>query len=177
MVNNPVFQEPDRAPGTAAHWTLSSRCAAQRLAAFGPEPPRAAEDFERWSPFAPAFADGTVVLATFDASSRGYEAFDGWVAGVFLYVPPEALLEPCAFGGGGLGDDDAIDVDDFEGWLETVWAARLEDVGVVGAAFDGKTADGFEGWSPAAEPAWGAAPFDGGAAEAFAAGWPPAKTI
>jgi hypothetical protein len=168
---NPTLRDPGPTPGSAAHWTITSRCAAQRLAAFGPAPSRAVEDFERWWTFAPAFGEGSLVLALFDAVPRGYEAFDRCTSGTFLDSLPEVLLERCSFGGAG--------VDSFEGWPSTPWLARWADVAAVAALFDGGDVEAFEGWSDSPSPAWAAAAFDAGAAaaEGFAGSWPVMKTL
>ncbi|MFI5301619.1 MAG: hypothetical protein ACHREM_26315, partial [Polyangiales bacterium] len=60
---NPNLRDAGASPGTAANWTLTSVCAAQRIAAFGPTPARAVENFDRWSLLLTSFGDGDVVFA------------------------------------------------------------------------------------------------------------------
>jgi len=42
---NPSFEDAGAAPGQAAHWTLLTSVAAERLAGFGPNPHRAWEEY------------------------------------------------------------------------------------------------------------------------------------
>ena len=72
---NPTFEQPGAGMGTALHWTLQSFCGAQRIAAFGPTPIRAVEDFERWTSFEEELNSATSVRAFFEKMSRGMEGF------------------------------------------------------------------------------------------------------
>jgi hypothetical protein len=169
---NPTLHNPGPTPGSAASWTLTSLCQAQRIGAFGPNPMRAAEDFERWSDLATSFPDGALVLAFFDGGAQGYEDFaNGWTASAFVSEFSEALLDAYPFAGG---------VEDMEtGWLAspfvTTWAGVGKDVGL----FGGAPQDDFEAWFAGAPATWTSAAFDAGAksAEAFEGTWPAMKTL
>lgn len=165
---NPTLHDPGPTPGSAAHWALSSLCQAERIAAFGPAPERATEDFERWTELVTAFAAGALVLAFFDPVPRGYEAFDIWADGGFLDAFPEVLLVAAAFS-----------VDGFEGWLASPWAATWSAVGSQTAEFGGAPRDDFEGWFTSAAPTWTTAMFNAGvsAVEAFEGTWPAMTTL
>lgn len=167
---NPTLVDPGPTPGSSAHWTLTSSCSAQRIAAFGPPPERAVEDFERWSWLVTVFPDGALVLAFFDPVPKGYEAFDAWAGGTFLEAFPEVLLDACSFGGAA--------VEGFT-WLSGPWAATWGDVTPDTALFGGASADDFEAWSAPVLPAWAGAAFDAGAAaaESFAGSWAVMKTL
>lgn len=165
---NPTLHDPGPTPGSAAHWTIASLCQAERIAAFGPAPERATEDFERWTELVTTFAGGALVLAFFDPVPRGFEAFDIWADGAFLDAFPEVLLVAAAFG-----------TDGFEGWLAVPWAAAWSDVASQAAQFGGLPRDDFEGWSASATPTWTTAMFDAAAksAEAFEGTWPVMTTL
>ena len=167
---NPTLRDEGPTPGSAAHWTLTSVCTAQRIAAFGPAPVRAVEDFERWTPVATAFADGALVLAFFDPIPKGYEGFVSWGAEPFLEALPVALVEPAAFGADG--------VEGFA-WLTAPWAAVWPDVAAEPARFGDASFEDFEGWAPAWLARLAPAAFDGGAThvEAFAGVWTAMKTL
>jgi hypothetical protein len=144
---------------------------AQRLAAFGPSPERAMEDFERWAALATAFADGSLVLAFFDPVPKGYEAFDAWAGGAFLEAFPDVLLDPLLFDGG--------PAEGFDGWLAGTWASSWADVAADAATFGAAPVDDFEGWNSPVSPAWAGATFGAGAgaAEPFEAAWTAMKTL
>ena len=168
---NPTLRDPGPTPGSAAHWTLTSVCAAQRLAAFAPAPSRAWEDFERWTTLATSFPEGSVVLAFFDPVPKGYEAFDGWAGGAFLDAFPDVLLDPFLFAG--------VATEAFDGWLTAPWASTWADVAPDVATFGGAPVDDFEAWSAPLSPAWANATFapGAGAAEPFEAAWTAMTTL
>lgn len=164
---NPTLRDPGPTAGSAAHWMIQSICQAERIAAFGPDPERATEDFERWSPLALTFGAGALVLAFFDPVPWGYEPFDGWAGGPFLDAFPDVLLIATTFA-----------VDSFSGWLLSPWLATWADVAEQPALFGSAPRDDFEGWSPSSPLLWATATFDGGAnADTFAGVWPVMTTL
>lgn len=165
---NPNFRDPGPTPGSAAHWTINSVCQRARIAAFGPPPEGAQEDFERWSPWQGELS--TVVRAFFDLAARGFESFESWSPGVFLFALSDALLEVLSFAG--------ADAEDFaKGWAAAL-ALAWTDVSSSPAAFGAGPAEGFESWSPAVAPVFTAAAFGGSsAAETFETSWPALTTI
>lgn len=148
---NPTLRDPGPAPGSAAHWTIVSVCQAERIAAFGPSPERAQEDFERWNDLVLAFTGGALVVAFFDPIARGYEAFDIWADGGFIDAFPDVLLVATAFG-----------TDSFENWLSSPWSTSWGDVTPQAAQFGGVPHDDFNSWAPPPPPTWATAMFDGG---------------
>jgi len=158
---NPQLRELGPTPGSAKHWTLSSVCTAQRIAAFGPAPETAQEDFERWSVLVSAFVAGSLVLAFFDPVPKGYESFAGWNAGAFLETLPPALLEACSFAGSV--------AELFDGWPSAARASSWAEV-----SSEAAPVEDFEAWTAPTSPAWAAAAFSPGAVptEAFAGAWP-----
>jgi hypothetical protein len=167
-VANPNFRDPGPTPGSAAHWTISSVCQRSRIAAFGPAPEGAQEDFEPWSTWQSELS--TFVRAFFDGAIDGFETFEAWSPEVFLVAFTDSLLEACAFAGAG-GEDFAT------GWSGPP-ALAWGDVASAGAAFGTGTAETFDTWPPAAPPAFASAAFSGsGAAETFEATWPALAAI
>jgi hypothetical protein len=83
----------------ADHWTLTSKTSLQEIAGFGSAPEVAWENFERWFDLLASLDDVTVVLAFFDSTLKGFEAFEsGWDNAVFLYDLPPAQLVAATFG-------------------------------------------------------------------------------
>ena len=165
---NPTLHDAGATPGSALHWSLSSTCAAERIAAFGPAPERAVEDFERWSPLVAAFELGVLVLAFFDPVPQGFEAFEVWAGGTFLDAFPEVLLQATAFG-----------VETLDGWLSAPWAGGWGDVVGEAALFGGQPRDDFESWALTPATVWTNATFDAGtkSAEGFEGTWAVMKTL
>jgi hypothetical protein len=167
-VANPNFRDPGPTPGSAAHWTLASLCQRARIAAFGPAPEGAQEDFERWSAFASELT--AVVRAFFDGATDGYESFEAWSPGVFLVALDHALVEAVAFAGAGAEDFAAVWV----GAPALAWGEVTSAVAVFGA----DAAETFDTWQPATTAAFASAAFGiSGAAETFAATWPALAAI
>jgi hypothetical protein len=167
-VANPNFRDPGPTPGSAAHWTITSVCQRARLAAFGPAPEGAQEDFEGWSTWQGELT--TVVRAFFDGATDGFEAFEAWSPGVLLVALTDSLLAACAFAGAGLED------------FATGWggppALAWGDVASASAAFDAGAAETFDTWLPATAAAFASAAFgSSGAAETFEATWPALAAI
>ena len=179
---NPRFLDAGAAPGEALGWTLQTLVAGRRAAAFGPDPARAVEDFERWSAFFPVFDESAAVRAFFAPVSLGYEDFErSWSNDVFLAELSGGASEACRFGG-------AAAVEDFlAGWVDAEPFAGWVDVSGVQGAFPGGAAETFEmAWSHNESDAasWtafsaAAASFDSGAVavERFEGIWPSATTI
>ena len=169
---NPTLREEGLTPGSAAGWTLSSFTQTQRLAAFGPVPHRAAEDFERWAPFAAAFGEGDLVMVLFDPMPEGVEDFEeAWLDGPLLLALGEAQLAPLAFGG---APAEAFDL----GWPGSPFAASWANVGALAALFGAAPEETFAGWFPSPAPAFTGALFAGNqAAESFAGAWPAASSL
>ncbi len=167
-VANPNFRDPGPTPGSAAHWTIASVCQRARLAAFGPAPEGAQEDFERWSTFHGELS--TVVRAFFDGAIDGVEAFEAWSPGAFLVALTDALLEACTFAGAG--------AEDFVlGWSGPP-ALAWWDVTSTGAAFGASAAETFDTWLPTTTASFASAAFgSSGAAETFEATWPALSAI
>lgn len=162
-VANPNFRDPGPTPGSAAHWTIVSLAQRARIAAFGPAPEKAQEDFERWSTWAGELT--TVVRAFFDGAIDGFEAFEAWSPGVFLVALTDALVEVFAFAGVGAEDFAA-------GWVGPP-ALAWGDVASASAAFGTGAAETFDTWLPATTAAFASAAFSSsGAAETFEATWP-----
>ncbi|MCU0659810.1 MAG: hypothetical protein MUF64_32450 [Polyangiaceae bacterium] len=169
---NPTLREEGPTPGSAAGWTMSSVTQAQRIAAFGPAPHRAAEDFERWAPFAAAFEEGDLVMALFDPLPEGVEDFEeAWLDGPLFLALGEAQLAQAAFGGALV---EAFDL----GWPGSPFAASWANVGALAALFGAAPEETFAGWFPSPAPAFTGALFAGNqAAESFAGAWPAASSL
>jgi hypothetical protein len=169
---NPTLREEGLTPGSAAGWTLSSFTQAQRLAAFGPAPHRAREDFARWSPFAAAFEEGDLVMALFDPLPEGVEDFEeAWLDSPLLLGLGEAQLATLLFAG---APAEAFDL----GWPGSPFAASWGDVGAQAASFAAGFEETFSGWFPLPAPAFNAALFGGNQpAESFAGTWPVASSL
>lgn len=168
---NPTLTEAGPTPGAAEGWTVTSFCSAERLAAFGPAPVGAREDFERWTPFLDTFPEGGLVLAFFDALAEGLEDVEeGWMPGVFMQAFSEALLDACSFGGSGVEKLTT-------GWLGGPFAMAWSDTASLDALFNGVPSEAFEAWLPSAVVAFASCAFDAGtkSAETFA-GVGPAMT-
>jgi len=180
-VLNPSFEDGGTNPGEAAHWTLVTSVAGERIAGFGPDPYRAWEDFERWSELMLAFEDGDLALALFDPLAEGYEDFeDAWDNDLYLTELPSGQVVVCPFGGGA---DEAFET----GWANDNYATSWDVVTAVTGSFDGEPREDFEEqWSSNQSYAWvwgsvtsATAMFDGGAQnrEDFENGWTAATTI
>lgn len=180
---NPRFEEAGAEPGAAAHWTLVTFVAAERIAAFGPAPARAWEDFERWSKLQLTLEASDVAIGFFDPRSEGLEDFEeAWGNDHYLREWPTGQAVACLF--------DGEPVEDFaHGWVDGFlddWTAVAAFVGL----FDGEPREDFEqAWlaNGAFVAAWAevttaAAAFSTGGDgradhESFAPGWPAATTI
>jgi hypothetical protein len=176
---NPGFEEPGEHPGEAAHWTLITFVASERIAWFGPKPHRAFEDFERWIEFRDSFNDGDLGIAFFDPLPEGSEDFDeSWSNDFYLFELPTGHVVLCPFSGGA-----AEDMED--GWLSTPFAWDLDEVTIATGVFDGETQEDFEDvWRSNENYAWhladvstDTATFDGGSVEGFEGPWTFASTI
>src|SRR3989339_868812 len=178
---NPSFEEEGPNPGEAAHWTMRTAAALERIAGFGPDPHRAWEDFERWSELVVSLGPGDVALAFFDQLAEGFEDFeDGWDNDLYLTELPSGHVVPTPFGG---GTDEAFDA----GWSNDAFATSWDVVTAVTGSFDGEPCEDFEEqWSSNQSYAWAwgsvtsvSAMFDGGAQnrEDFENGWSAATTI
>ena len=169
---NPSFQEAGDTLGAAKGWMFVSFSQGQMLAAFGPAPYRAREDFERWSPFTPSFAEGDLVLALFDPLPEGIEDFEeAWVEGPFLQTLEEAQLAPLPFGQASV---EAFDL----GWPGSPFAASWASVSAQAALFGAGTEETFAGWFSALAPAFTSALFAGNqSAETFAGVWPSTTSL
>jgi hypothetical protein len=165
---NPTLREEGLTPGSAAGWTLSSFTQAQRLAAFGPAPHRAREDFARWAPFAAAFEEGDLVMALFDPLPEGVEDFEeAWLDGPLLLGLGEAQLATLLFAG---APAEAFDLGPF--------AASWGDVGALAVSFGMGSEETFSGWFPLPAPIFSAVLFGGNqSAESFAGTWPTASSL
>lgn len=172
---NPSFEAAGAAPGLAAHWTLRTFVARERIAGFGPPPHLGREDFERWLVWTDAFDRASAAVAVFEPRRQAFEDYEaGWGNDAFLFELPVGATAVAPFGPDGP-----------EGF-ETGWAglflATWGFVTAERASFGGETAEGFlRGWraAEAAVWAWAATPsrsvvFAGGEpAESFEGGdWP-----
>ncbi|OGR04453.1 MAG: hypothetical protein A2284_09430 [Deltaproteobacteria bacterium RIFOXYA12_FULL_61_11] len=178
---NPSFEDAGAAPGQAAHWTLITSVAAERLAGFGPDPHRAWEDFERWSELVLSLGQGDVALAFFDPLAEGFEDFeDGWDNDLYLIELPSGHVIAAPFGGGAVEDLE-------EGWDNVPYARAWEEVAGVTGIFDGEPVEDFnEQWHGNESFLWEwemavgvIAAFDGATQnfEDFENGWTAATTI
>jgi hypothetical protein len=179
---NPRFQDAGTEPGDAANWTLQTAVAGQSAAGFGPDPVSAAEDFERWCVFTPAFDPTTNVLAFFAPLSLGYEDFEhGWSNQTFQTELSGGDADVGLFGGSNPAET-------FEsGWSNappvTDWSTLASAPGL----FEGQPVETFEGgWSGNQNAIWtwaaasSAQAVFGGAPpgiETFETTWPAASTI
>ncbi|MGN6107487.1 MAG: hypothetical protein ACTHU0_20425, partial [Kofleriaceae bacterium] len=179
-IRNPRFEDAGAQPGSAAHWTLVTFVAAERVAAFGPAPVRGWEDFERWTELKLAFAAGDLALGLFDALPEGREDFDeAWDNDLYLRAWSAGHSEACVFDGAPLERFD-------HGWATDTfvddWSALADAAGV----FDGQPREDFEDawlgnhaflwtWSTVTSVA---AVFAPGlmTGEGFEVGWPMATT-
>jgi hypothetical protein len=181
---NPRFEEAGPEPGTAAHWTLVTFVAAERIAGFGPTPVRAWEDFERWSELHLGFASTDVAVGFFDPRPEGFEDFEeAWDNDHYLGELPTGQVVTCPFDGEAVeGLEHGWDNDGFV----REWTAVIAVVGV----FADEPHEAFEGaWlgNEAFLTAWAdnaaeiAAFSSGGdvheSHEGFKASWPAARTI
>ncbi|MFH0899097.1 MAG: hypothetical protein V2A73_00565 [Pseudomonadota bacterium] len=184
-VLNPSFEEPGSGPGEAAHWTFVTFVAGQRIAGFGPDPPRAWEDFERWYELALGFEVGDLVLAFFDPFVEGVEDFsEAWDNDVFLIELPSGQVEACPFGD---GSEEGSGVEAFEaGWENDTFATSWDAISSAVAVFADEASEGFEKcWSANQDFVWTwddatavVAIFDGGAQhEDFESGFVAAVTV
>lgn len=181
---NPRFEEAGTEPGAAAHWTLVTFVATERIAAFGPAPLRAWEDFERWSKLQLSLEASDVATGFFDPRPEGLEDFEeAWGNDHYLREWPTGQAATCRFDGEPIEDRARGWGND--GFLDD-WAAIAAAVGI----FDGEPREDFKrAWlanetfvSTWAEVAAAVAAFSTGSEghadrESFAAGWPAATTI
>lgn len=137
-IRNPGFEDGGTRPGEAAHWTLVTSVASERIAGFGPGPYRAWEDFERWFELLRAFEDGDLALALFDPLAEGYEDFeDAWDNDLYLTVLPSGQVVICPFGGGA---GEAFEA----GWSNDRFVTSWAAVDSVTGSFDGEPQEDFE---------------------------------
>ncbi len=156
---NPTFQEAGPTPGSAKAWRIVASVRAERLAAFGPSPERAREDFERWGTLLQAFpAVGSLVLAFFDKKPQGRETFEGWTSGAFLDELGPALLKAALFAG------KPVDTMDWGEPLHTTW----DDVTPIGGPLGADGIEAFESWALPTTPTFAATALG---AETFEATW------
>jgi hypothetical protein len=180
-IQNPSFETPDAAPGEAAHWTLVTHVAGERIAGFGPEPYRAWEDFERWFVLHRVFTGGDLTRAFFDPKPEGYEDFEeAWANDLFLRELPAGQVVAAVFG----GDRDVEDM--ARGWSNDSYATAWHEITATAAWFTDEPIEAFEtawrsnqtylrSWSDAIGSA---AIFGGGTpAETFGGGWSAATTL
>lgn len=171
---NPSFEDAGAAPGFAAHWTLRTFVARERIAGFGPPPHRGREDFERWFGWIDVLGDASAAVGVFEPRREAFEAFEaGWGNDRFAFELPIGATAIAPLGG--------LGVDDFEtGWAGPFLGAWRAVVATL-ARFGGEPVEAFErGWRGSERSVWrwddvsaAAASFDGGAVEAFDGGdWP-----
>lgn len=137
-VLNPGFENVGDGPGQAEHWTLVSYTALERIAAFGPDPHQAFEDFERWIEFLDALSPEDIAIAFFDPLAEGYEDFeDSWNNEFYITELPTGHVITAPFSGGAVEDmESAWNNDDyFTDWDELV---------VVIGSFDGESREDYE---------------------------------
>lgn len=182
---NAHFEEAGAEPGAAAHWTLLTFVAAERIAAFGPAPARAWEDFERWSELQLVLEPSDLAIGFFDPRPEGLEDFEeAWGNDHYLREWPTGQADACPF------DDGSVE--DLErGWGNDRFLNDWTELAALVGLFDGEPREEFEGAWLANETfvtAWtnvaaAVAVFSSGNAgghderESFAAGWPAATTI
>ena len=163
-IQNPSFEDAGAEPGLAAHWTLETYVARERIAGFGPPPHRGCEDFERWFGWRNALDASAVLVAVFEG---------GWDNDLFAWALPEGAITTALFAG--------RPVEDLEvGWSAGRFFDRWAEVASTGARFDGELAEDFEeSWRGNDRFAWRwadvrgrAAVFDGAAVETFEGVWP-----
>jgi hypothetical protein len=180
-VLNPGFEDAGTRPGEAAHWTLVSSVAGERIAGFGPDPYCAWEDFERWFELLVSWDQVSVATAFFDLVPQRHEDFEeGWDNDIFLFELPSGQVEAFDFGG------EAAEA--FESaWENDGYAESWDAVPAVAGMFDAEAREDFEEqWSSNQSYAWAwssvtsaTAMFDGGAQgrEDFENDWTAATTI
>lgn len=173
---NPSFEDAGAAPGLAAHWTLRTFVARERIAGFGPPPHRGREDFERWFAWIGALDEASRAVGVFEPRREAFEAFEaGWGNDLFAFELPIGATASAPFGGRG--------VDDLEtGWTAGPFVATWRDVVAALARFAAEPMEAFErGWRGSERFVWAwsgvtaaAATFDGGVAtESFdGSDWP-----
>ena len=180
-ISNPSFEDAGAAPGQAEHWTMRTAASLERIAAFGPDPHRAWEDFERWFDLVLALSPGDVALGFFDPLAEGLEDFEeAWANDLYMTELPSGLVVTATFGGGAVEDLE-------DGWDNVPYARAWEEVAGVTGVFDGEPREDFEDqWRSNQSYAWSwgsvtsaTAMFGGGAQnrEDFENGWSPASTI
>ena len=138
---NPSFEDAGEHPGEAAHWTLVTFVAAERIAGFGPVPHRGWEDFERWFDKKLVFEPQDLALAFFEPLGKGYEDLEqGWGNDPFLTELPSSQVVVGSFGSG--------DVESFQqGWDNDAYVASWELVAAMAGIFDGEPVEDFdEAW-------------------------------
>ena len=171
---NPGFEDAGAEPGQAAHWTLRTFVARERIAGFGPAPHRGVEDFARWAgTWLGALED--VVVGVFEPLREAREAFEGgWDNDTFAFELPIGSMVIGSFSG---ATSDGLEA----GWGAGPFLGLWADVLAARAVFDGGPEEDFAGgWRANEGFAWvwddvGAhrATFDGEAQETFEAGWTP----
>ena len=180
---NANFEDAGANPGEAAHWQLVTYVARHRVAAFGPAPYRAWEDFERWVERKLAWTDGDLARAFFDPRLEGFENFeDAWDNSCYFAALPTGLVESCSFSG---RPDETFAI----GWGNDTFHASWAGVSAESGFFDTKPVEDFALWGHDESyfSAWAlvnsaAALFDPGTSstpnfETFETGWPSATTI
>lgn len=138
---NPTFTDAGAAPGQAAHWTLRTFCAAERIAAFGPAPHEAWEGFERWFDLRLAFAQGDLAMALFDPIPEGHEDFEeAWANDNYLSELPAGQIAVATFGDGTIEDLE-------HGWSNVPFATSWAEVTATVGVFAGSPVENLEsGW-------------------------------
>jgi hypothetical protein len=174
---NGTFAEAGALPGSAAGWTLVSRCQVERWAAFGSLPAVAFEDFERWSTRRLEFVPGQLVLMFFSPGGLGHEGFDrGWANDLYQTELSLARAVDARFAG--------VPEEPFN-WIAH-FIADWSSVQAIGGLFDGgaQGAEWFEsGWSNNSfRSTWPFVPsvsatFSGVPVESFEGAWPHAATL
>lgn len=173
-IQNPSFEDAGTEPGLAAHWTLETFVARERIAGFGPPPHRGCEDFERWFGWRNALDASAVLVAVFEPLREALESFEGgWDNDLFAWALPEGAIA--------IGEFTGRPVDDLEvGWSAGPFLERWADAASTRGRFDGESAEDFEeswrrnegfGWRWA-DVTGRAAVFDGVSAETFEGVWP-----
>lgn len=180
-VLNPNFEDKGSNPGEAAHWTLLSFTALERIAGFGPSPHKAWEDFERWTKYLPDFDSVGIAIAFFDPLAEGFEDFeDAWNNEFYITELPAGHVMAAPFGGG--------EVEDMESaWRNNIYLTDWSGVPFSTGRFDGETREDYEEqwkrnhlfawtWSQVSS-VWAMFDSGGDSNEDFNNGWTAATTI
>lgn len=178
---NPSFEDAGVYPGEAEHWTLVAYTSLERIAAFGPIPYQAWEDFERWTEFMEYFGPGDLSVAVFDPLAQNYEDFEEyWDNDTYLFELLPGYIASASFGGKAVEDAE-------DGWENDTYFMYWSEVSSVAGLFDGEPYEDFERlWNDNQLYAWSwgdvtseTAYFDVGANpyETFEGDWEPAISI